>query len=109
MKFEPRKMKFYGIRDIEKLPQLQNLPEERRFEMKVVASVLPMRSNNYVVEDLINWDSIPADPIYQLTFMQKGMLKEDHFDRVAKVHQNGGDKAKIKEVVEEVIAGKSKW
>ena len=38
------------------------------------ASVLPMRANNYVVEELIDWSNIPDDPIFQLVFPQPGML-----------------------------------
>ena len=38
------------------------------------ASVLPMRANNYVVEELIDWSNIPDDPIFQLVFPQPGMF-----------------------------------
>jgi KamA family protein len=79
----PRKMKFYGLRDIDNIPQLQSLSSEQKFELKVVSHVLPFRVNNYVVENLIDWDNIPADPIYQLTFMQRGMLTENQFQRMA--------------------------
>jgi len=79
----PGKMKFYGLRDIDNMPQLQSLSSEQKFELKVVANVLPFRVNNYVVEDLIDWNNIPADPIYQLTFMQRGMLNDNQFNRMA--------------------------
>ena len=36
------------------------------------ATVLPMRANNYVVEELIDWSDIPNDPIFQLVFPQPG-------------------------------------
>ena len=79
----PGKMKFYGLKDIDKIPQLEKLTSEQKFELKVVSHVLPFRVNNYVVEDLIDWDNIPADPIYQLTFMQRGMLNDNQFNRMA--------------------------
>jgi L-lysine 2,3-aminomutase len=50
--------------------------------MKAVATVLPFRVNNYVVEDLIDWSDIPNDPIYQLTFPQPEMLSLPHFSRM---------------------------
>ncbi len=40
--------------------------------MKAVSAVLPFRVNNYVIQDLIDWNNIPDDPIYQLTFPQPG-------------------------------------
>ncbi|MBE7462533.1 MAG: lysine 2,3-aminomutase [Planctomycetes bacterium] len=100
-RIEPRKPKFYSSRDIDRLPQLQKLPEESRFAMKVVAHVLPMRVNNYVVEDLIDWTNVPNDPIFNLTFMQRGMLTDEHFDRVAEAVRTGDD-AKIKEAAHAV-------
>jgi KamA family protein len=50
--------------------------------MKAVAAVLPFRVNNYVVEQLIDWSDIPADPIYQLTFPQPEMLSLPDFARM---------------------------
>lgn len=40
------------------------------------ASVLPMRTNNYVVTQLIDWSAVPDDPMFQLTFPQPGKLQE---------------------------------
>ncbi|GMR25437.1 MAG: KamA family radical SAM protein [Ignavibacteria bacterium] len=97
-----RKMKFYGIRDLDSIPQIHNLSEDQRFEIKVVSTVLPFRVNNYVIEELIDWDNIPNDPIFQLTFMQKDMLTDDQFGRVANILCNGYDDSEIKNVVEEI-------
>jgi len=98
----PRKMKFYGIRDLDSIPQIQNLPEDQRFQIKVVSTVLPFRVNNYVIEELIDWNNIPFDPIFQLTFMQKDMLNDDQFGRVANTLYNGYDDSEIKNVVEKI-------
>jgi KamA family protein len=81
----PKKMKFYGLKDIDNIPQLQRLTEEERFALKVVAHVLPFRTNNYIVEELIDWDNIPDDPMFQLTFMQKDMLNDNQFGRLAEI------------------------
>jgi len=47
-------------------------------EYSTLASILPFRANNYVIEELINWEDVPNDPIFQLTFPQPGMLGNDH-------------------------------
>ncbi len=78
MKIRERNLKFYGLRDIDRLPQLKSLPPSLRERMKVVAHVLPFRANNYIVEELIDWSKVPDDPIFQLTFPQPGMLREEH-------------------------------
>ena len=99
---KPRQMKFYGLRDIDKIPQLQNLSDEKRFEIKVVSNVLPFRTNNYVVEELINWDNVPEDPIFQLTFMQKGMLLPENYERMATVLKSSASPQEIKSVADKI-------
>ena len=81
--FTEKKMKFYSLRNVDTIPQLQKLNDDERFAMKVVANVLPFRTNNYVVEELINWDNVPDDPMFQLTFMQKDLLLPRHFNKMA--------------------------
>ncbi len=99
---EPKKMKFFGLRDIEKIPQLRKLSEQQRFEIGVVSHVLPFRTNNYVVDELINWNNIPNDPMFQLTFMQKEMLEPEHYSKIARVLRNNGTHDEIKAVADEI-------
>ncbi len=81
---KPKKIKFYGLRDISSMEILkEKLSEEQIFEINVVANVLPFRTNNYVVDELIDWNNIPNDPIFQLTFMQRGMLEEHQYGKIA--------------------------
>ena len=98
----PKKMKFYGINDIEKIPQLQKLSFEKRFNLKVVSHVLPFRTNNYVIEELIDWENIPNDPIYQLTFLQKDMLNDNQFERMAGALRKDLSSNEIKELANSI-------
>ena len=98
----PMKMKFYGLRHIDSIPQLQQLTEDERFGLKVVSNVLPFRTNNYVVEQLIDWSNIPDDPIYQLTFMQKGMLQKKHFNKMADALMKNSTPNEIKTIANEI-------
>lgn len=76
------RLKFYSMQNLDQLPQLARIPADIRLDMQVVAIVLPFRTNSYVVEELIDWDEIPHDPIFQLTFPQPGMLASNHFTRM---------------------------
>lgn len=78
----PPRYKVFTRRQIDEIPQLRMLPELERTAMKAVASVLPFRVNNYVIDELIDWSRIPEDPIYQLTFPQPAMLESADFDRM---------------------------
>lgn len=98
----PRKMKFYGLKDIDSIPQLKILTKEEKFALTVVSNVLPFRTNNYVVEELIDWNNIPDDPIYQLTFLQKDMLTDNQFERMADGLNRDLSPPEMREVVEEI-------
>lgn len=75
----PRRYRPLQRRDLPALPQLDALDDDYRQAMQAVAAVLPFRTNTYVVEDLIDWDRVPEDPIFQLTFPQPGMLADREF------------------------------
>ena len=92
---EPREFRVFNERSIERIPALASLPEAMRFEMQVVASVLPFRVNDYVIDELIDWSRVPDDPIFQLTFPQRDMLPPEAFDRMAVLHRQGAGRAEI--------------
>lgn len=98
----PKQLKFYNLRNFEEIPQLSRLSKDERFASKVVAHVLPFRTNNYVVEELINWDKVPDDPIFQLTFMQKDMLSEKNFDKMADAVIRNASKEEIRRIADEI-------
>ena len=70
--------------------------------MRVVANVLPFRVNEYVVDELIDWEQVPNDPIFQLTFPQPGMLEPRQFQRMADLMRNGSDKQSIQQLAWEI-------
>jgi len=92
---EPRRFKVYTQRDLADIPQIARLPETMRREMQVVSAVLPFRVNQYVIDELIDWDSVPGDPIFQLTFPQRGMLTDAHFERMSEaLHSDDLDRVR---------------
>ena len=100
--YEKVPFKVYTQRDLDRIEPLVRLSDEQRFEMKVVSTVLPFRVNQYVIDELIDWHNIPADPIFQLTFPQRGMLAPEHFDRVATLIRDGAGKVELDAAVSEI-------
>ena len=88
---------YYTEKNMDTIPQLEKLSKDMRFEMTVVASVLPFKVNKYVIDELIDWDNIPEDPIYQLTFPQRGMLEDEHFESMANLMKKDASRSEIKE------------
>ena len=82
---DPLPPRYHAIseRRLDRIRQLDGLPADARFAMQVVSRVLPFRTNEYVIDKLIDWSRVPDDPVYQMTFPQPGMLAADDFDRVA--------------------------
>jgi len=99
---EKPSLKSYTLANFRDLPQIQKLSEQTQFEMEVVGNVLPFKANNYVVEQLIDWDNIPNDPMYVLTFPQRGMLRPEHFAKMETTLKSSSDKKEIAEVANEI-------
>lgn len=97
-----KKYKSYTLSNYKKIPQLSSLPPELSEAIDVVGRVLPFRSNNYVVEELIDWNNIPDDPIFTLTFPRKEMLSKSHYDKVKKLLDEKADPALVKKTVNEI-------
>ena len=65
------------------------LSPDERLAVRAVATVLPFRTNSYVVENLIDWDAAPDDPIYRLVFPQPDMLPAADVRRLAALLDGG--------------------
>lgn len=88
--------KVYTTRQWDNITQLNRLPEDFRQQMRAVAEVLPFRVNQYVIEQLIDWDNVPNDPIFQLTFPQPGMLAQNDLQHVRSLLQSGASQQEIR-------------
>ena len=64
--------------------------------MEVVGHVFPFKTNSYIVNELINWENVPNDPIFTLTFSHEKMLRSAHFEQMKTVLGNGHNPQKIK-------------
>ena len=92
----------YNHHNFDQIEQLQQLTEEQQFAIRVVAQVLPFRVNQYVVDNLIQWESVPDDPIFRLVFPQPEMLAPEHFDRVASLLRLGADEATVRQAAQQI-------
>jgi KamA family protein len=66
--------------------------------MRVVSQVLPFRVSQHVVERLIDWNAVPNDPLFQLTFPQRDMLDAAHFDQIASALKRNAPQAELKSI-----------
>lgn len=90
----------FSLHNFRNIPQLSLLPESELEAIEVVGQVLPFKANNYVTEELINWNDAPNDPIFTLTFPRKEMLSKDQYDAVKNAMTEG--KEELARVVKEI-------
>ena len=96
------RMKFYGLRDLDSIPGLDRLSSDDRRALEVVAHVLPFRVNNYVLDELVDWDAAPDDPMFNLAFHRREMLSPRQFDVVDRALRPGAPAAELREAVRRV-------
>ena len=73
------KFKASTRRDIPRIAEKLKLDKEQIIDMQAVSAVLPFRVNDFVIDNLIEASQVPDDPIFQLTFPQRGMLHDDDY------------------------------
>ena len=95
----PVKFKPYTRQTIHQAPQWERIPEHLREAVQVISHVLPFRTNQYVLNELIDWDNIPDDPIYRLVFPHPDMLPEHEYKRLRDLVLGSQDEAEIKQEV----------
>lgn len=83
------KYKAYSLRNYRNIPQIHRLSKEQMMEIDVVGRVFPFRTNNYVVDELIDWDNFEDDPFFILNFPQKDMLSKEQFDTIRHLVETG--------------------
>ena len=78
------------------------LGDADRLAIRAVATVLPFRTNSYVVDELIDWDEAPDDPIYRLVFPQPDMLPPTDVARMADLLSTGAPEAQVQAAAHEI-------
>lgn len=94
--------KAFGQSNFRSIQQLRDFSEKHLHEIETVASVIPFKTNNYVVDELIDWDNIPDDPIYTLTFPRRELLRPPHFKTISSAVQKELSPDELQTVVRSV-------
>ena len=92
----------YSAKHLDMLVSKAGLPPAERLAVRAVAAVLPFRTNAYVVENLIDWDAAPDDPIYRLVFPQPDMLPADDVARLSDLIKREAPQAELKQAAHEI-------
>ena len=84
-----RRFHAYSAKHLDQLTARAGLCDSERLAVRAVATVLPFRTNEYVLESLIDWSAAPDDPIYRLVFPQADMLPPEDVAPIAAMLARG--------------------
>ena len=97
--------KAYTLHNYNSIPQISKLTTDQIEAIEIVGRVLPFKTNSYVVNELINWDNIPDDPIYTLTFPRKEMLSKIAYNKIKLLMDSGVPEKELEKVIGEIRLG----
>ncbi|MFG2085062.1 MULTISPECIES: KamA family radical SAM protein [unclassified Spirillospora] len=97
-----RKFRAFTAKHLDELTARAGLSPAQRLATRAVATVLPFRTNAYVIEELIDWSAAPDDPIYRLVFPQEDMLPPEDVAHLAGLLSREAPKAEIEAAAHKV-------
>ncbi|MFV0313050.1 MAG: KamA family radical SAM protein [Dysgonomonas sp.] len=98
-----RVLKSYTLHNFLTIPQITSLSKEMVKDIEGVGRVLPFKTNNYVVDELIDWDNLDTDPIFTLNFPRRGMLEKKHYTTVERLlNEHTGDNRELNEKIQQI-------
>ncbi len=97
-----RTLKTYALHNYRTIPQMENIPGDITEAIEVVGRVLPFKTNNYVIDELIDWNNIATDPIFTLNFPRREMLEKKHYRLIKNLLDNNAEKFVMDKAVNDI-------
>ena len=97
-----KKIHYYTLQNFRSIPQMEHVDESFKREIEVVGHVLPFKTNNYVVGELIDWEHVEDDAIFTLNFPRRGMLSKKHYAEIESLLDSGAEKSVLDEAVNRI-------
>ncbi len=87
------------------LGRIRPLSPGMRGTLETLGRVFPFKVNPYIVDELIDWERAPDDPVFRLYFPTPAMLPSEAFERLHRmVHGDAGER-EIQEAARTVQMG----
>ncbi len=96
------KYQAYARHNFNKIPAYGRLSPAEIQSIKIVSEVFPFKTNNYVVNELIDWDNYKDDPMFILNFPQKSMLRPSQFRTLSEMVEKNTSKTDLARYINEL-------
>jgi len=97
-----KKYHVFNLSNYKKIPGISQLSLEDKEAIEVVGRVLPFKSNNYVTEELIDWNNIPDDPMFTLNFPRREMLLKKQYNEVLQMMKSDVSEESLKNKINQI-------
>jgi len=81
------KFKSYHSKAFQQTKYYSRIPKDQQIQFTVLSKIFHFKVNNYVLENLIDWDHVLDDPIYKLVFPRKEMLPDTDYNKLYRVYE----------------------
>ena len=95
-------LKSYTLYNYQTISQISEVSKEMIKDIEIVGRVLPFKTNNYVVDELIDWDNIDTDPIFTLNFPRRGMLEKKHYSTIENLLKEDANKETLERNIQKI-------
>lgn len=92
----------YNLGNYGDIPQISRLSPAEREAIEVVGRVLPFKTNNYVVDELIDWENIAKDPMYTLNFPRREMLEKRQYSIIRRLLLKDADPEEMEASIQHI-------
>lgn len=96
------KIQTYTLQNYTEIPQMKGVSDEIKQDIEVVGRILPFKTNNYVVDELIDWDNVDTDPIFTLNFPRREMLSKSNYNKIARLLKENAPQEVLSNAVEQI-------
>ena len=96
------KLKIYNFHNFREIPQLAKLSKKQKHEIEIASLVIPFKTNNYVINNLIKWSNYKNDPIFLLNFPTRDLLSNEHFEKIDFLIKKGADRTEINRTIHKI-------
>lgn len=96
------KLKSYTLHNFKEISQLASVSQDIIRDIEIVGQILPFKTNNYVIDELINWQQIETDPIFTLNFPRREMLSSKHYTAIEHLLDQNSDKSELNKKINEI-------
>lgn len=89
----------FNAKNFREIEYVKYLPEEVKHEIDIVSKVIPFKTNNYVVDYLIDWVNYETDPVYILNFPNKNMLRPERYEQLKRAIERNRPQKEVDDLI----------